>query len=90
MPTSRTLGTWLRAYAGSGPIRDLRDDFLADCRRKKILASSIKTGSEMERLMYRTSREFGGVPCSGAFEALEEACILYGDPWRNQCNEDDG
>jgi len=36
----------------------------------------------MESFMYRSSFEYGATPCSEAFEALEEACILYGDPWR--------
>jgi len=89
MPIHRTFGTWLRAWPEDDLIGDLRDDFAADCRRKKILPSSIKTGSDMESLMYRSSFEYGATPCSEAFEALEEACILYGDPWRKESDEDE-
>ena len=90
MPTFRTFGTWLRAYAGDGPIGDLRDDFLSDCRRRNILVSSIKTGAEMDALMRKTCWEWGcrRIPLEG-YKALEEACILYGDPWRRERDEHD-
>ena len=89
MPIHRTFGTWLAAWPENDPIGDLRDDFNSDCRRKQILASSIKTGAEMERLMYRSSWEWGCVSCQEALSALEEACILYGDPWRKESDEDE-
>ncbi|MEK9922659.1 MAG: hypothetical protein VW521_07330 [Rhodospirillales bacterium] len=85
----RTFGTWLSDYEGHDPIGWLSYDFVVDCRRKKILPSSIKTGSEMEKLMYRSAMEYGCAPCSDAFEALERACILYGDPWRMESHEED-
>ena len=89
MPIYRTFGTWLLAWPQDDSIGDLRDDFNSNCCRKQILASSIKTGAEMERLMYRSSWEYGGVPCQEALSALEDACILYGDPWRKESDEDE-
>ena len=89
MTNYRTLGTWLRAYQGCDPIGDLRDDFAYACRSKNILASSIKTGVEMEKHMFQAAYEHGSTPCEDAWEALEEACILYGDPWRMDRDEDD-
>jgi len=85
MPNYRTFGTWLRAYQGDDPVGDLRDDFKDHCSWKNIKPSSIKTGDDMESLMYSGL----AAPCDGAIDALQEACILYGDPWRIELDEDD-
>tara|TARA_B100002019_G_scaffold264706_1_gene253718 strand:+ start:708 stop:980 length:273 start_codon:yes stop_codon:yes gene_type:complete len=85
MTNYRTFGTWLRAYQGDDPVGDLRDDFKDHCRWKNIKASSIKTGDDMESLMYSGLAS----PCEGALDALEEACILYGDPWRKDSEDED-
>jgi len=89
MTNYRTFGTWLRAYEGDDSIGDLRDDFVDDCRSRNITASTVRTGAEMESMMYRTSLRYGITPCQEALEALEEACILYGDPWRIERDDED-
>lgn len=80
------FGTQLAAYRGDDPIGDLSEDFLCDCRVKGIDPSSIETGEEMRNLM-------GYMACTEALEALDEACELFGDPYRyfqdDEGDEDD-
>jgi len=69
------FGKQLAAYRGDDPVGDLSKDFLLDCKIKQIRPSSIKTGAEMRMLM-------GVMACHEALEALDEACELFGDPYR--------
>ncbi len=65
------FGTWLGRYTEAGPIGDLKDDFLRDCRVLGIPPAVFKAPADVCRRL-----EANGA-CSEAFEALSEAAELF-------------
>lgn len=73
--TNKTFGEWLSEYDGNDvTVMDLREDYL---QTRRIYPKNVKAIITPTHL-YNEMRLFSG--CTGAFEALETAAKLYGQP----------